>query len=309
MMTFDRAFPLPTPQQELLLRAALLQGSECLDAWQQWFHSVDIDALERDSQWLLPLLYHKLASEGVVHPLLARYQNVYMHNWYKNQLMIYLSTQLIGALVGSMPVVLLKGASMALGYYADMGVRPLNHFDVLLPVPCSLEQIQRIAGSQWSVTSSANPASANPTATQPGNHAPQPVTLTDRLGRRLILHWHLFSSETEPDLGSGSKPSSNLSVEEKMRARAMRLPHPRVNLLLLDPTDQWIYLCTDPCGWDGASRLFWFADAAQVSTAQDQPDWKQSRAITGRGNQAIISSEILDYLHHLHVRSMFESKP
>jgi hypothetical protein len=91
-----------------------------------------------------------------------------------------------------------------------------------------------------------------------------------------------------------------------MRLRATRLTHPLLNLLLLNPTDQWSYLCTHRSGWDKASRLLWFADAAQVATAQNQPDqnqpeWKQRQATVASVNQRDLSSEILDYLHHLHL--------
>src|SRR2546430_6554391 len=49
-----------SPQQELLLRAALLQGPRAVEAFERWRHLVDVEELDPDSHRLLPQLYHNL---------------------------------------------------------------------------------------------------------------------------------------------------------------------------------------------------------------------------------------------------------
>ncbi len=50
----------PTRQQELLLRAALLDGDSARESWKEWRSAIDIDLIDLGSQRLLPLLYRNL---------------------------------------------------------------------------------------------------------------------------------------------------------------------------------------------------------------------------------------------------------
>ena len=63
----------PTPEQELLLRAALLQGEASLKAWQEWKSTLDFDHIDPGSQRLVPLLYHNLQRQGVQDPLMGKF--------------------------------------------------------------------------------------------------------------------------------------------------------------------------------------------------------------------------------------------
>jgi len=75
----------PTREQELLLRAALLQGNDAINAWHEWKSSVDIEQLDQGSYRLLPLLYRSLHIDGVEDPLMNKLKGVYRMTWYKNQ--------------------------------------------------------------------------------------------------------------------------------------------------------------------------------------------------------------------------------
>jgi hypothetical protein len=121
-------------ERELLLRAALVPGPEGLAAWRAWRARTSLDALDRDSGWLLPLLYDALHRQGVAPALLARYRNVYLHTWYRNHLLLARARPALARLArpGAAPV-LVGGAAMALGYHAGLAVRPLEALTVLLP--------------------------------------------------------------------------------------------------------------------------------------------------------------------------------
>jgi hypothetical protein len=123
-----------THEQDLLLRAALLDGAAAIDAWHAWRDRTSVDALDRDSQWLLPRLFHNLHANGVPAPLLARYHNVYRHNWYKNNLALRRVRPLLDrlrAVAGAAPVII-GGAAMALRQSEAIGARPFEAVDVLV---------------------------------------------------------------------------------------------------------------------------------------------------------------------------------
>jgi len=55
----------PSPVEQLLLRAALLDGEEAITAWQAWITAVDLSNVNPGSYRLLPLLYDNLNRLGV----------------------------------------------------------------------------------------------------------------------------------------------------------------------------------------------------------------------------------------------------
>ena len=126
----------PTYEQDLLLKAALLQGPAGIGAWQAWRTATSVDTLDSDSQWLLPLLYHNLHAQGVEPAELLRYRNVYLHNWYKNNLTLKRAEPAIRLLQrNSRSLVIRSGAAMAMRYYDALGTRPFGPVAVLALAP------------------------------------------------------------------------------------------------------------------------------------------------------------------------------
>ena len=61
---------LPTKEQELLLKAALLKGEEAIKAWHEWKTCVDIEFIDHGSNRLLPLLYFNLVQNDINDPII-----------------------------------------------------------------------------------------------------------------------------------------------------------------------------------------------------------------------------------------------
>ena len=122
-----------TAEHQLLIRATTADGARAIDAWREWHSRTNVDALDADSQWLLPLLFHNLHAQGVALNLLGRYRNVYRHNWYKNHLALQRARTAIDALEeGTGPVIVLGAAAMALRLGVAAGARPFESVDALL---------------------------------------------------------------------------------------------------------------------------------------------------------------------------------
>jgi hypothetical protein len=135
-----------TPAQRLLLHAVTRPVEEALPAWERWRALVTVDALEPDSQWLLPRLYVRLRAAGAPERELGRYAAVYRHNWYKNTLRLRALGPVLAALraAGSEPVVL-GGAAVAAGYALALGARP---FDTVTLAAVGLTAAQRAAAAE-----------------------------------------------------------------------------------------------------------------------------------------------------------------
>ena len=79
----------PTPDQELLLRAALLQREQALESWNEWRRKVNIDVIDYGSHRMVPQLYRNLQRHGVKDPLMDRLKGVYRYYLYKNEILMH----------------------------------------------------------------------------------------------------------------------------------------------------------------------------------------------------------------------------
>ena len=218
----------PSLQQALLLQAATLPAAEAVAAWRQWQTSTQVDALEPDSQWLLPLLYANLRRAGVDESALRRYASVYRHNWYKNQLLLRAGERVLSQ---EPEPLLLGAAALAIGYYPHLGARPIASLAVLCPEPRRVKSSLEAAG--WQLV-----------ATDPQGR----LIYADAFGRRVALWSGLIDGRSEAGLLA--------------RAQSARLGHTPVRLL--SALDQLVWVLALRDAGDNPSRLLWAADAAQI---------------------------------------------
>jgi hypothetical protein len=137
----------PNKEQEMLLRSALLNGKEALDAWQRWKLMVDIDQLDHR---LLPKLYHNLKAELPSDPLMSRLKGVYRQTWYKNQLLFHRAAILLTSLQDAgIETLCLKGAAIIVLHYRDAGLRHMDDIDVLVHPHQALEAMRVLRNSGW----------------------------------------------------------------------------------------------------------------------------------------------------------------
>lgn len=134
-MHLHQGTPYPTEQQELLLKAALLDGLEALPAWRTWAAEWDIEGyLDNGSFRLLPLLYRNLSRLKADDERMMMLKGIYRQAWYKN-LKLFNDSKVFLQLFrdNGIPTLLLKGPSLTIRYYKDCGARPMSDIDVLIP--------------------------------------------------------------------------------------------------------------------------------------------------------------------------------
>jgi hypothetical protein len=123
----------PTPQQTLLLRAAVAGGDASVEAWRSVGASIDLDTLESEALVLLPLVERQLVAAGVDDPLLPRLRGIHHRTWYVNQLRLDRATPALSAVqaAGAEPLVV-GGFELVLGYYRDLGARNVTSLSLLV---------------------------------------------------------------------------------------------------------------------------------------------------------------------------------
>jgi hypothetical protein len=128
------ARPWPTPDDLLLLRAALLDGDPALAAWRRFRAGhPDIDALEGDACRLLPHVYRNLRELDYEDPALGRLKGTYRHAWYQNHVLLEAGARAIALLqANGIGVMLLGGAAMVALKLRDVGAQPIDACDILV---------------------------------------------------------------------------------------------------------------------------------------------------------------------------------
>ena len=185
-MKFSGESSFATKDQELLLRAALLKGSDAVEAWMEWKSSVDLEGhLDNGSFRLLPLLYTNLKQLDVKDPLMGKLKGIYLKSWYKNQRLFFEARKILDYLHNEgIQTIVLKGVPLAILHYKNYGVRPMTDIDILVPASQALLTADVLKRVGW-----------NPTATESMDvpmqyrHSQQFV---DESGTELDLHWHLI---------------------------------------------------------------------------------------------------------------------
>ena len=270
-----------TQQQELLLRAALLNGREAIDAWSEWKSCVDIDdidLLDPGSYRLLPLVYRNLNNQRVEDPLMMKLKGIYRLTWYKNQMLFHTIANLLRSFhKAGIETMVLKGAALTFFCYKDYGLRPMNDFDVLIHTGQALQAVHLLKELGW----------------QPRNFEPSEDYISvsyshgfvDNSNRELDLHWHLLSQ------------NRNEGADDAFWEGAVLTKVHDIPVYLLNTTDQLLHICVHGAKWNDIPSFRWVADAFMVmKNALSEIDW--NRLITQAKKRRLILplKDTLNYL-------------
>ena len=274
----------PTRQQELLLKATLLQGSAAGIARHQWRLHIDPERLDYDSQRLLPHLCATLLAHGISTPEMGRLKGAYRRTWYENTVRLHAAARLLrGLRIAGVETMLLKGAALTLRYYRDCGLRPMNDLDILVPTHqagAAIEALKALGLAPMRVRLS------EAQALRFGHAYPY----RDAGGREVDLHWHLFYQRVAPRADAAYWAAADSVTLHGESTR------------ILDPADQLLHVCvhgTQVAWWspERAPSLRWVADAMMILTDTAQElDWDRFFEQARRLRFVLPVQESLGYL-------------
>jgi len=270
----------PTAQQELLLKAALLKGQASIEAWECWKLSTDVEHLDVGSHRLLPHLYSNLRDQGIQDPLMSTFKGVYRRTWYDNQLLFHRVSALLHAFRNAgIETMVLKGAALAILHYKDFGLRPMNDFDVMVPVEQTWAAIDLMRELGWDPMPRSPEALTESYLSIVNSHG-----FVHKAGRECDLHWHLFPECCQRD--------ADIDFWE----RSVPLQIHGVSTRSLSPTDHLLHICIHGAEWNPIPPLRWVADAIMIM-GSSTIDWD---GLVAWGRARYLTLPLRDTLNYLH---------
>lgn len=264
---------LPTPAQELLLKAALIDGEAGLSAWRRWKRLDTVTGTDHDSGRLFPLLGRRLLRAGVDDPDLSVLKSSYRHQWLVSQQRLAAAARALEILARSrIRTMVLKGAPLAQRYYRDVGARPMYDVDVLVPPDSARAAIESLTRSGW-----IQFWPAPPELLLPVTHG---TLLKDEPDTGVDLHWYsMWTPVLEQDLWAAAEPI-------EVAGAATLAPCPADELLLA---------CVHGI-WSDGRPVRWVADALAVLRSSPELDWDRVLRRARAGAVTLPLALALEYL-------------
>lgn len=264
----------PTGEQLLVLHAALDPAATAATAWRRWRGAVEFDDVDHGSTRLLPLVYRNLGADAFDAEVAGRLKGLYRRSWSHNQLIFKRAAEAIAVLADAgIETLVTKGASLALLSYGDVGVRPMDDVDVLVPLDRTTEAIEVLSAAGW------KPDHSDPGAWTRVHHS---LGFAGADRGEVDLHWF---SLWQP---ASDEPLWAASVPLELAGATTRAPC---------PADQLLLACVHGTPWSPLPPFRWIADAVTViRSAGEQLDWKRLVAEAERRRVTVASAAALDYL-------------
>lgn len=255
---------LPGLDQEPLVNACLEQDvGRARSTALTWLEATPLDAMDVGCRRFLPLLYWRLTSAGVVHPLLSPLRAQYRHHWANAHAGLHRTAEVVAALeAAGIPALVLKGLPLAFSVYPDPGTRPMGDVDLLVPAALAEAAIERLhalggvrKGAKSPQISGWSPGSV--LRLQHAAHFELPR------GGRFDLHWFSLEECCSADADHG------------FWTRRVKFSASGVTLATLSPADQLLHLCVHGLRADRSeSSMRWLVDAALLlRTHGSTLDW------------------------------------
>ncbi|MGZ4846701.1 MAG: nucleotidyltransferase domain-containing protein [Halobacteriota archaeon] len=275
---------LPSRQQELLLKAALLQGNVAIDAWTQWKAQTDLDHIDYDSIRLLPVLYKNLSALGVDDPLLNRYKGLHKRAWYMNQVLLHRMASLIRSLEDAgIRTMILKGAPLNLLYYRDYGLRPMGDIDLLVPFDQAAKASSLLL--EWGLKPEF-PSRISRMEPEFYFSSQSETSFVDDSGTVVDLHWHILYelnfAQADDTFWDAAVP---INADDGLTT------------LTLCPADLLLHTIVHGIRWNPEPMLRWVADASVIINSGKEIDWQRLITLATRYHLVLYVRNGLLYLN------------
>jgi len=248
--------PQPYRPYELLLRAALQDGTRTNGAWDELKLHFDLDGLSKQGfLWAMPLLYRTIQHLDPADPRLAKLKGIYKQTWYINQIQLDAATPLLRALQNaSIDTMVLNEAAVTLQYYKDLGLRSIRRFDVLVRPKDARVAVAMAQDAGW------RPRGPGARVAQSGGSGMYSAVFVNARGHQFKLKW-LLNRDMLPTHGP--------SGDDQYWQSAVPLDFGGLRTTALDASDQLLHVCVDGARSQRAGP--WIADAMMILNDANSP--------------------------------------
>jgi hypothetical protein len=270
----------PTQAQEDLLEAAVGSEAGTPAAWRSWrarLGSLGPDAVDDGSARILPLLKPRVALLPPGDPMLPLIVGYYRRSLYHGRMLRARAATLLALFSrAGIATMVSKGGVLGAAYYGDVGLRPMNDFDVLVPRGQALDAIRILLGAGW--------ASTQPMAEMlPDAYHSACFQSPDRLD--FDLHWHLLPESCFADAESPAWQAAEPYTVDHVATQAPCA------------TDLLVIVCAHAAHWSPVSPARWVADALMILRREPECiDWARIAMLAQRWHVAPHLSDTLSYL-------------
>lgn len=237
----------PNENQLLLLKAALNKDQEAINSWSIWASKIDFENTDNGSYRLYPLVYQNLTSLNTnSNPIDIPkvFKGVYRYYWaYSNRLFIKTSGVIEKLINKKIPVLLLKGAPLALNMYENIALRPLNDVDIMVPYNNLNQTINILKESGFTPII---PIHKN---TYKWRHA---IGFKNNDGLEIDLHTSLFIENLNP------------KYQQTYWKNAIPMNFMGQELLTLSPTDHLFHTIAHGVSYNHLAPIRWIVDAIMI---------------------------------------------
>lgn len=282
------------PNQELLLKAAILPPAEAIGFWDKWKLANNIrnsdlgksdilpqifDPLDHDSQRLLSLVYHNLEKSG--DPIIATLRGYYRYSWMKGSYFVSNTSKLVDKLQkAGFDVMVLKGIPLAVMYYKNVGVRPMGDIDIFVPLH-QIEKAIKFIEENLGIKGNKHENELRKLGMFHAMH------FTNGKGLDFDLHWHFHIY--------------NLNQESDQPMWDKKIPFPITSDIIsatLSPTHQLYRNFTHGYQWLLPNPpIRWIPDSlVLLRTSYEQIDWLELIELAKRQRLIIPICSMLRYL-------------
>ena len=265
----------PNESQELLLKAALLDGEPARAAWREWSSREVLEETDTSSTRLAGLVWRNLDALGVDDPKMPKLKGVYGYRWFKNQIQLEKAAVALAVLRDAgIPTLVLNAASLCPLYYRDWGVRGLDDLDVLVPPDRALDAIAVLRG-----------LGAEP--------------LMGRVEQTIFVRpAHRFEHADGWTVGLHWFSLWRSSSDATMWEHAVPLELGGERTLAPGPTHELIHVCVQGADYEAQSPIGWVADAYAVLRS-GQVDWELLEREAVDRLLTVVLASALGYLREL----------
>ncbi len=234
----------------LLVRAAILDDARADDAWERWCDGASQETIHSGEVRLLAAAYKGLERRGAGGPMVEVARGIYRRTWYVNQLAVARNAEIVTRLgEAGVPVLILKGFALAVLDYDDLGARPMEDLDLLVPPDRLTDAVRALEPLGYSP----------PGGPGPGSLLGKEVEV--RRGDREVVEIHAYSlveSADDGDLWAGREGFALREVEAFAPGAA----------------DHLLLICAHGQRWNAVQPVSWVVDAATIVRASGAGlDW------------------------------------
>jgi hypothetical protein len=279
----------PSGADELALRAALLDGSRAVAAWEALVreHGSDptnehLAAANPEAFRLLPLVQHNLRpllpDDARLEPLVA----LAKRNWYRTRKIIDSAGPALDRLAAAgIATMVLKGTPLALAYYDSPGLRFLSDVDLMVPYAEAARALDLLRAGGWSPMTVAPSRRVLRSGHSQGLRHPEHGNLD--------LHWRMSMALVLGSPGDGSAFDVWDDAEPlEVSGRPTTMP---------GPEDLLLHVCVHGAWRQSGATARWVADACTiVRRAHDRLDWDRFVAKVARRHVAMRIRNDVAYL-------------